>query len=276
MRKGNSGFKKILYIYGGLLLILIIASVTVYIVYNNKVKESARQSLLAAEKLNNLVLDGNTLAEVSSEISKGINEVIGEGINDVVENGETDVENGQMETDELDTSKEDANEIETNTEIENNNQESPIIENEGIEQPVEEPVKELEFCYPVQGEIAKEFAMENLVFSETLQEWVVHKGVDIKAPRTTVVKAAEEGTVESIKNDPRYGLTVIVSHRDGYKTVYSNLLTTEFVTEGEVVSKGQSLGTVGNSGAFEIADEPHLHFEMLKDEENVDPKLYLK
>mgnify|MGYP004633934219 FL=1 len=129
---------------------------------------------------------------------------------------------------------------------------------------------------PVEGEIIKEFAIDNLVYSATLQEWIVHKGIDIKAPRTTVVKSAEEGTVKAIKNDPRYGLTIIIEHSDGFKTVYSNLLTTEFVKEGETVSKGQSLGTIGNSAAFEIADEPHLHFELLKNEETQDPKLYLK
>ena len=130
--------------------------------------------------------------------------------------------------------------------------------------------------YPVEGEILKGFAIDNLVYSETLQERIVHKGIDIKAARTTVVKAAEEGKVVAIKNDPRYGLTVIIEHRNGLKTIYSNLLTTEFVKEGEEVIKGQSLGTVGNSAAFEIADEPHLHFEMTKDEETVDPTLYLK
>lgn len=146
-----------------------------------------------------------------------------------------------------------------------------------VEEPVvEEPKKELEFMYPVDGEIIKGYAIENLVYSETLQEWIVHKGIDIKAPRTTVVKSAEEGTVKAIKNDPRYGLTIIIEHRDGLKTIYSNLLTTEFVKEGETIDKGQTIGTVGNSAAFEIADEPHLHFEMLKDEENVDPALYLK
>lgn len=134
----------------------------------------------------------------------------------------------------------------------------------------------MEFAYPVNGEISKPFSIDNLIFSETLQEWVVHKGIDIKAPRTTVVKSAEEGTVKAIKNDPRYGLTVIIEHRDGYKTIYANLLTTEFVKEGENVNKGQSLGTVGNSASFEIADEPHLHFEMTKDDETVDPKIYLK
>ena len=100
---------------------------------------------------------------------------------------------------------------------------------------------------------------------------------ETKVPeKKEVVKSAEEGKVQSIKNDPRYGLSVIVEHRDGYKTIYANLLTTEFISEGEKVEKGQSLGTLGNSATFEIADEPHLHFEMLKDGENIDPTLYLK
>lgn len=251
-RRVNSGLKKVLLIYGGLLLVLIITCVTVYIVYNNKIKESARQSLLATEKITELVPNNNILEEASSEISRSINEVIEETTNEIIEN-ETQETEGNIEQEN------------TTPEVENP---EPVI--------VEEPVKPLEFVYPVEGEILKSFAMENLVFSETLQEWVVHKGIDIKAPRTTIVKAAEEGTVKSIKNDPRYGLTVIIEHREGYKTIYSNLLTTEFVTEGEAVTKGQSIGTVGNSAAFEIADEPHLHFEMLKDDVTVDPTVYLK
>ena len=48
------------------------------------------------------------------------------------------------------------------------------------------------------------------MYSETLKEWITHLGIDIKAEKATVVKAAEAGTVKSIKNDPRYGLTVII------------------------------------------------------------------
>lgn len=251
----NSGLKKVLIIYGGMLFILLVTCIAVYVSYNNKVKETARKRLLTTEKVADLVPNDNLLEEASMEISKAINEVIEEEKNNLVPNNE-----------EL---KEEQNETNTSTE-------TSIQEETNQVSVVEEPKKELSFMYPVEGEIVKEFAIDNLVFSETLQEWIVHKGIDIKAPRTTVVKASEEGTVKAIKNDPRYGLSVIIEHRDGYKTVYSNLLTTEFVSEGEEVSKGQSLGTVGNSGAFEIADEPHLHFEMLKDEKNVDPKLYLK
>jgi len=263
-RRQSSGLKKVLFIYGVILLVLIVACVTVYTIYNNKIKESARQSLLAAEKITELVPNNNILQDASTEISKTINEVIEESISEIVENTE-----------------ENENEVETNLEpLPDEDAETSSVQEDtqNTEPVVEEPelVKPLEFMYPVEGEIVKGFAIDNLVFSETLQEWVVHKGIDIKAPRATVVKAAAEGTVTAIKNDPRYGLTVIVEHREGYKTIYSNLLTTEFVTEGEAVTKGQSLGTVGNSAAFEIADEPHLHFEMLLNEQAVDPILYLK
>lgn len=73
-----------------------------------------------------------------------------------------------------------------------------------------------------------------------------------------------------------FGLTIVIEHVNGFKTVYSNLLTSEFVKEGESIEKGQSIGTVGNSASFEIVDEPHLHFEIIKDNVNVDPNIYLK
>ena len=101
-------------------------------------------------------------------------------------------------------------------------------------------------------------------------------GIDIKADKTTVVKAAEAGTVKTIKNDPRYGLTIIIEHDQGYQTVYANLLSSEFVIEGEKVDKGQSIGTVGNTATFEIVDEPHLHFEILKDGVQIDPTTVMK
>ena len=100
-------------------------------------------------------------------------------------------------------------------------------------------------------------------------------GVDIKAEKATVVKAAAEGVVKYIKNDPRFGLTVIIEHSNGFETRYANLLTTEFVAEGEKVRAGQTIGTVGDTSIYEIVDEPHLHFELLKNNENLDPNQYI-
>ena len=146
------------------------------------------------------------------------------------------------------------------------------------EKPVEENKKEEElvFKYPVDGEISMEYAKDKLVYSNTLGEWITHLGVDIKANKATVVKACADGTVKSISTDPRYGLTVVVEHKDGFATIYSNLLTAEFVKSGEKVTSGQTIGTVGNTASFEILEESHLHFEITKDGEQVDPTIYLK
>ena len=139
-----------------------------------------------------------------------------------------------------------------------------------------ETKKELSFEKPVEGEIVREYAKDSLIYSDTLQEWTTHTGIDIKADKTTVVKASEAGTIKSIKNDPRYGLTIVIEHDGQYQTIYSNLLTSEFVVEGEKVEKGQAIGTVGNTAVFEIADEPHLHFEIWKDSLPVDPTTLMK
>ena len=101
-------------------------------------------------------------------------------------------------------------------------------------------------------------------------------GIDIKANKTSVVKASSDGVVKAIKNDPRYGLTIILEHNNGFVTIYSNLLSTEFVTVGDQVKQAQAIGTVGTSATFEIVDEPHLHFEITKDGENIDPEMYIK
>ena len=141
---------------------------------------------------------------------------------------------------------------------------------------VTEEKKEVTFIKPTEGEIICEFAKDNLIYSETLKEWVTHTAIDIKADKTSVIKASADGIVKSIVNDPRYGLTVVIEHDDGYETVYSNLLTAEFVVEGEEVTQGQTIGTAGNTASFESAMESHLHFELLKDGEYLDPSIYLK
>ena len=109
-----------------------------------------------------------------------------------------------------------------------------------------------------------------------MKEWITHTAIDIKADKTSVIKSAADGVVRSIVNDPRYGLTVIVEHDDGYETVYSNLLTAEFVVEGEEIKQGQTIGTAGNTASFESNMECHLHFELLKNGEYLNPAIYLK
>ena len=114
---------------------------------------------------------------------------------------------------------------------------------------------------------------DSLIYSETLQEWVTHRGIDIKAEKGAEVKAIADGTIKSIKTDPRYGISIIIKHSKGFESVYACLLNeAQGLKEGDTIKQGQVIGNVGNSGVFESAEGMHLHFEMTKDGDYVNPE----
>ena len=206
------------------------------------------------------------------EISESVSSEIGKTVEEQENTNTTNVENTQNTPNTSNTSSTSSTEVRENVK----NTENKASDTEKTVEEPKETKKEITFVNPVEGEIIGEYAKDNLIYSETLKEWITHTAIDIKADKTSVIKSAADGIVRSIVNDPRYGLTVIVEHDDGYETVYSNLLTAEFVVEGEEIKQGQTIGTTGNTGSFESNMECHLHFELLKDGEYLNPSIYLK
>lgn len=254
--------------YSGITIAILAVIVFGILIYSKKLNNDVKEGTLMSEQLSSILNNTNTASgaqnteSASTEIGKSVNEMS----NELKQNSTHNTTSK--------TSEAKSNNVLTTNKINTNNTTSQT--NSKAEEKTENKNVELSFTKPVEGDIVRDFAVDNLIYSNTLQEWTTHTGIDIKADKTTVVKSAEAGTVKTIKNDPRYGLTIIIEHENGFQTVYSNLLTSEFVVEGEKVEKGQSLGTVGNTAAFEVADEPHLHFEILKDSAQVDPSIYLK
>ena len=251
----------------------IVACVTVFVMYSKKLNDEAEANLFALTEAEKNIVSNEDLEETSYSQDKGAQNINYENNTVAVDlDTNTTVEN-TVKTPE---SKEPVSSV---VKEEENVVEEPKTEE--TEEPKateekQETAEELSFQAPVAGDITKDFAMETLVYSETLDEWCTHSGIDIKADKASVVVASEKGKVESIKNDPRYGLTVIINHGNGFKSVYSNLLTTEFVQEDEEVEKGQTIATVGETASFEVADDCHLHFEMYKDGVAVNPTIYFK
>ena len=261
--------KIILYSIIGVAILSII--IVVVLIYSNKVKEEVKSGTMSLEEMTNIIEDTQS---ASTQMGKTVNEAqnTNSGTNTAnTSNTMNAVTNTSTNTSKTNTSAKSSNTVANTTKQNTTTNAENTVKEENKEKAVE-----LTFQKPVEGEVIKEYAQDNLVYSETLQEWVTHSGIDIKADKTTVVKSAEAGTIKSIKNDPRYGLTIVIDHGNNFQTVYSNLLTSEFVVEGEKVEKGQSIGTVGNTAVFEIADEPHLHFEILKDSLPVNPSEYIK
>ncbi len=139
----------------------------------------------------------------------------------------------------------------------------------------EAPPEPIRLILPVGGEILKPHSDTDLVYSKTMDDWRLHQGMDIRADIGTTVSAAAAGTVEDFYEDPRLGITIVIDHGSGVKTRYCNLSSAEMVEKGKQVGKGDAIATVGDTAQFEVADEAHLHFEVLKDGKCVDPAFYL-
>lgn len=252
---------------GGIVLVVVIAFIASYALYSNRISKNAKLMTNTTQKLSssvendmlNLVTNNTNSQAVSSSIGKSVNEL------------ENKVENEKEETTKIavNTSNIENNTTKKREEVKQETKEENI-------EVKEEPAKELTFIKPVEGEITKNYAKDNLVYSNTLGEWGTHVGIDFASEKTDIVKAVADGKIKSIKNDPRFGLTVVIEHANGFESVYSSLLTAEFVTVGEEVKQGQTIATVGNTATFEIADATHLHFELKKDGNNVDPNIYIK
>jgi murein DD-endopeptidase MepM/ murein hydrolase activator NlpD len=101
-----------------------------------------------------------------------------------------------------------------------------------------------------------------------------HKGVDIRAPKGTPIYATADGLIRIVKANyvkgKGYGRYIIIDHEGGYSTLYAQL--SEYNTkEGQEVKQGDIIGYVGSSGR---STGPHLHYEVMKDGENVDSEKY--
>ncbi|KVO23279.1 hypothetical protein WJ74_33850 [Burkholderia ubonensis] len=101
-----------------------------------------------------------------------------------------------------------------------------------------------------------------------------HSGTDFAAQTGTPVNAAAAGTVRQVAYEGGYGRYVVVSHGNGYSTLYAHLSAVAGdVRAGAAVKRGQRLGAVGSTG---VATGPHLHFEVRRGNVPIDPVVALR
>ena len=129
-----------------------------------------------------------------------------------------------------------------------------------------QPQKPLKTAAPVQGETVAAYAMDELHYNKTTQDWRVHNGIDI---------AAADGEVYTVYEDDTMGHTVVIRHPGGYTTRYSSLDGNITVSAGDPVKLGEQIGCVGTSALLESALEPHVHFCVTKDDKLMDPAAFL-
>lgn len=132
------------------------------------------------------------------------------------------------------------------------------------------------FALPVSGTLGAKHDASVQVWSPTMEEYRIHLGIDITTQDDAPVYAAAPGTVAQIWDDPMMGTCVAIAHDGDVVTIYKNLAANlaDGITTGKQIKGGQQIGTVGGTATLEMAEAPHLHFEMTEGGLSVDPLDY--
>jgi murein DD-endopeptidase MepM/ murein hydrolase activator NlpD len=130
--------------------------------------------------------------------------------------------------------------------------------------PAKLPSSPGKFMTPVPGKLVSSYGAK--------KDGLHNDGINIAAPRGTPVKTAADGQVVYAGNALKgYGNLILVKHGGGYLTAYGHLGRI-MVKKGEMLKKGQTLGTVGTSGQV---SSPQLHFEIRKGTTALNPQQYI-
>ena len=127
--------------------------------------------------------------------------------------------------------------------------------------------KEL-YVSPLSDDVLTPFSIEQPIYSQTMDDWRLHPGVDLGGKAGQEVKVIAAGTVLSVEKDALWGNVITVDHSVGVISRYAGVMPS--VKKGDKVEAGGVLGTLGELPC-ESAMEPHLHLEMLVDNNPIDP-----
>ena len=141
-------------------------------------------------------------------------------------------------------------------------------------EPVDTPT--ISFANPLtEVTTLKTFSNTALQYNSTLNVWQSHKAVDFAAEEGTEVYAVMDGTITEVTYNYLMGNIVKLDVGGGITVVYASLANDVPVKAGDTVTKGSVIGQVSDTAKSEANDGPHLHLEVLLDNELVDPNLYL-
>jgi murein DD-endopeptidase MepM/ murein hydrolase activator NlpD len=122
---------------------------------------------------------------------------------------------------------------------------------------------------PTTGWLSSQFSQSR--FHPVLHENRPHEGIDLSAPMGAPIIAPASGRVISVTNEAGYGNTFQIDHGNGIVTKFAHC-SRIVVHVGDLVTRGQLIATVGNTG---LATGPHLHYEVHVDGKPVDPLKYV-
>lgn len=129
--------------------------------------------------------------------------------------------------------------------------------------------------WPVLGEVILGYSMDHTVYHETLNLFKTSDGVLLAAEKGVNVVSAADGIVTDITEDTMHGVCVTMAIGSGYEVIYGQLEETELKI-GDSLKEGDVVGTIAEPTRYYSVEGPHLYLKMQKDDEPVNPMLYLR
>lgn len=124
------------------------------------------------------------------------------------------------------------------------------------------------YILPCEDEILKDYS-PTPTYDETMDDWRVHKAIDFTCERGTPVYSVGNGRVTRVYSDTSYGYCIEIDFGD-FVGRYCGMEQGTTVKLDTVMKQGDTVGKTGDLPC-ESSQEPHFHFEVLKDGKNVDP-----
>lgn len=124
--------------------------------------------------------------------------------------------------------------------------------------------------------VIRDYSETEPSYSNTLDVWEIHKGLDISAKKGSKIKTIIAGKVTDVYKDDNHGVSVEIEGKDKLIVIYSNLEEKVSVKKGQEVKEGDIIGKVGNSTTVESLDGPHVHLTATKNGKAINPMTLIK
>lgn len=126
------------------------------------------------------------------------------------------------------------------------------------------------------NQIIRSYSEKEPSYSETLEVWEIHKGIDVESNENQEVKSLTSGTVLDVYNDDEYGMSIKIQSNKENVFVYSSLSKNVKVNKGDKIEEGQCIGYAGNTSNVECLSGVHVHLEAYKNNIAINPMSLLE
>ena len=126
------------------------------------------------------------------------------------------------------------------------------------------------------NKVVRNYSEKEPSYSETLEVWEIHKGIDVESNANQEVKSLTSGKVLDVYNDDEYGMSIKIQSEKENVLVYSSLSKNTKVSKGDEVKEGQCIGYAGNTSNVECSSGVHVHLEAYKNNIAINPMSLLE